>query len=310
MCQCAQLGSRTCRAARLQPLLEIELEVYPANSKPGWMSVPRTAYLDFHPSCLFDFHLSSLSGISSVSHAPTGDALRLTGLMSVTERCSRSKGDGSTMSDGRRILLALRDPWLAAALRDALVHAPDLQLIGIIDPTIDRALSGWRAYADILLIGADELLWLQRSGSCGALAASAAMRVIVLLDESRILDLFHQIDPPFDLLLDVDDGRLLAERIDLAAAGYVVLSASLLMRWVSNHLRRRLIDDLSPNEQRVLTCVGRALSNKGIAAETGFAEAEVKVLVQSVLRKLRMKNRTTVAVFAATVHPTGNGSAG
>jgi len=223
--------------------------------------------------------------------------------MSVTERRSRSKGDGSTMSAGRRILLALRDPWLAAALRDALFHAPDFQLIGIIDPTIDRALSGWRAYADILLIGADDLLWLRRSGSCGSLAASAAMRVIVLLDESRILDLFHQIDRPVDLLLDVEDGRLLAERIDLAAAGYIVLSASLLMRWVSNHLRRRLIDDLSPNEQRVLTCVGRALSNKSIAAETGFAEAEVKALVQSVMRKLRMKNRTTVAVFAATVEP-------
>jgi DNA-binding NarL/FixJ family response regulator len=40
--------------------------------------------------------------------------------------------------------------------------------------------------------------------------------------------------------------------------------------------------------------------DKGIAAETGFAEVEVKVLVQSVMRKLRMKNRTAVAIFAAT----------
>jgi len=230
--------------------------------------------------------------------------------MSVTERRSRSKGDGTTMSARRRILLALRDPLLAAALRDALFPAPDLQLAGIIDPTIDRALGGWHAYADILLIGADELLWLQRSGSCGSLAVSAAKRIIVLLDESRILDLFHQIDRPFDLVLDLEDSRLLAERIDLAAAGYVVLSASLLIRWVSNHLRRRLVDDLLPNEQRILACIGRALSNKGIAAETGFAEAEVKVLVHSVMRKLRMKTRTTVAVFAVTVHPTGNGSAG
>jgi DNA-binding NarL/FixJ family response regulator len=230
--------------------------------------------------------------------------------MSVTERRSRSKGDGTTMSAGRRILLALRDPWLAATLRDALFHAPDFQLIGIIDPTIDRALSGWHTYADILLIGADELLWLQRSGSCGSLAASAAIRVIVLLDESRILDLFHQIDRPFDLVLDIEDGRFLAERIDLAAAGYVVFSGSLLMGWVSNHLRRRLVDDLSPNERRILACVGRALSNKGIAAETGFPECEIKKLVQSVMRKLRMKTRTAVAVFAATVLPKGNESAG
>jgi len=214
------------------------------------------------------------------------------------------------MSAGRRILLALRDPWLAAASRDALFDAPGFQLTGIIDPTIDRTFSGWHAYADILLIGADELFWLQRSGSCGSLAACSAMRVIVLLDESRILDLFHQIDRPFGLVLDIEDGRSLAERIDLAAAGYVVFSASQLMAWVSNHLRRRLVDDLSPNERHVLACVGRALSNKGIAAETGLPESEVKKLVQSVLRKLRMKTRTAIAVFAATVLPTRNESAG
>jgi DNA-binding NarL/FixJ family response regulator len=241
---------------------------------------------------------------------PQAATPRLTGLMSVTERRSRSKGDGTTMSAGRRILLALRDPWLAAALRDALFHAPEFQLTGIIDPTIDRTFSGWHAYADILLIGADELLWLQRSGSCGSITASAAMRVIVLLDESRILDLFHQIDHPFGLVLDIEDGRFLAERIDLAAAGYVVFSGSLLIGWVSNHLRRRLVDDLSPNERRILACVGRALSNKGIAAETGFPESEVKKLVQSVMRKLRMKTRTAVAVFAATVLSTGIDSAG
>jgi DNA-binding NarL/FixJ family response regulator len=230
--------------------------------------------------------------------------------VSVTEGRSRSKGDGTTMSAGRRILLALRDPWMAAASRDALFHAPEFQLIGIVDPTIDRTVSGWDAYADILLIGADELLWLQRFGSCGSLPASAAMRVIVLVDESRILDLFHQIDRRFGLVLDTEHGRFLAERIDLAAAGYIVFSASLLMAWVSNHLRRRLVDDLSPSERRVLAGVGRALSNKDIAAETSFPESEVKKLTESVMRKLRLKTRTAVAVFAATILPTGNDSAG
>src|SRR5258708_21176533 len=103
------------------------------------MCVLRTAYLDFHPSCLSDFHLSSRSGISSASNPATGGAPRLTGLMSVTGRRSRSKGDGTTMSAGRRILLALRDPWLAAALRDAFFPPPDFQLTGIFRPTIVRA---------------------------------------------------------------------------------------------------------------------------------------------------------------------------
>ncbi len=209
-----------------------------------------------------------------------------------------------------RILLAVRAPWLVASLRDALLHAPALQLAGIVDPTIDRALGGWNSYADIVLIGADELLWLQRSGSGGSVAVSATMHVIVLLDESQILDLFHQIDHGFDLVLDLEDHRFLAERIDLAVAGYVVLPAPLLKRWMGDHLRRRLIADLSPAERRIFFCVGRALSNKSIAAETSFPENEVKSLVQSVTRKLRMKNRTTVAVFAASIQPEEDGCAG
>jgi DNA-binding NarL/FixJ family response regulator len=79
---------------------------------------------------------------------------------------------------------------------------------------------------------------------------------------------------------------------------------------MSNHLRRRLLDDLPPKERHVVACVGRALSNKDIAAELGLPESEVKKLVQSVMRKLRMKTRTAVGVFAATVLPTGNESAG
>lgn len=206
-------------------------------------------------------------------------------------------------STKRRILLAVRDPFLAGALREALLRARGIELAGIVDPTIDRALDGWSAHADVLLIGADELLWLQRSCSRDPLPAASAMRVVVLLDETRILDVVKRIDRRVALVFECEDARFLAERIDLAVAGYVVLSAELLARWAGNHLRRRLVDGFSPNERRILDCVGRALSNKGIAAETGFAQNQVKALVQSVTRKLRMKNRTTVAIFAATMPP-------
>jgi DNA-binding NarL/FixJ family response regulator len=205
------------------------------------------------------------------------------------------------MSAARRVLLAVRDPCLAMAVRGTLLNMPGTLLAGIIDPTVDRALGGWSEHADILLIGADELLWLHRTGASAFFAASTAMRVVVLLDESQILDLFYQIDDRLDLVFDVKDRRFLAERIDLATAGYLVLSTTLLVQWIGDHLRRRLLGELSPNERRVLGCVGRALSNKSIAAETDFADSEVKALVQSTMRKLRVRNRTTLAIFAATL---------
>src|SRR4051794_29245486 len=202
------------------------------------------------------------------------------------------------MSAERRVLLAVRDPSLAGTLREALLRTPGMLLMGIIDPTIDRALAGWRSYADILLIGVDELLWLQRAAVCGLLAAAAAMRVVVMLDENRVLDLLYRFEGRSALVFDTEDRPSLPERIDLAVAGYVVLSTSLLERLLSDNLRRELIDELSPNERRVFSCLGRAMSNKSIAAETGFAESEVKALVHSTMRKLRIKNRTTAAVFA------------
>src|SRR3954465_8671835 len=101
---------------------------------------------------------------------------------------SRPKDECTMVSAGRRILLAIRDPRLAATLREALLETPGVLLAGIVDPTIDRALEGWSTYADVLLIGVDELLWLQRAASSSLIAATAAMRVVVLLDESRILD--------------------------------------------------------------------------------------------------------------------------
>src|SRR5690348_1492365 len=84
----------------------------------------------------------------------------------VSEEASQPmESEGTTMSAGRLVLLALCDPSFAAVSRDALFHAPEFQLTGIIDPTIDRKFIRWGAYADILLIAADELLSLWRSGS-------------------------------------------------------------------------------------------------------------------------------------------------
>src|SRR5260221_10448212 len=121
-----------------------------------------------------------------------------------------------------RILLAVRDPWLAASLRDALLLAPALQLAGIVDPTIDRALGGWNSCADIVLIGADELLWLQRSGSGGSLAGNAPGPPILLLAESPVLHLFYQIHPCLPLFPFLPDQPLPPHRLPPSVAGFFV----------------------------------------------------------------------------------------
>jgi DNA-binding CsgD family transcriptional regulator len=57
---------------------------------------------------------------------------------------------------------------------------------------------------------------------------------------------------------------------------------------------------VNADERRMLYYLGRCLPNREIAANTGLSESRVKTLVYILTRKLRMKNRTAVAVFAAT----------
>src|SRR3569832_1319080 len=111
----------------------------------------------------------------------------------------------------KRVLLAVRDATLAGSLREALLRTPGMMVTGIIDPTIDRALAGWSSHADILLIGVDELLWLQRAAPCELLCVVAAMRVVVMLDENRVLDLLYHFEGRSAVVFDTEDRRGLPE---------------------------------------------------------------------------------------------------
>jgi two-component system nitrate/nitrite response regulator NarL len=55
---------------------------------------------------------------------------------------------------------------------------------------------------------------------------------------------------------------------------------------------------LSPREKEILSQLVAGHSNKLIARELGIAEATVKVHLKSVLRKIRVENRTQAAIWA------------
>jgi two-component system, NarL family, nitrate/nitrite response regulator NarL len=57
-------------------------------------------------------------------------------------------------------------------------------------------------------------------------------------------------------------------------------------------------DRLSPRERQILSHVVDGRSNKVIARHLGITEATVKVHLKSVLRKIRVENRTQAAIWA------------
>lgn len=60
----------------------------------------------------------------------------------------------------------------------------------------------------------------------------------------------------------------------------------------------RLIHGLSPREEEILKSVVRGHSNKMIARTCGVTDATVKVHMKSILRKIRVANRTQAAIWA------------
>jgi two-component system, NarL family, nitrate/nitrite response regulator NarL len=62
-------------------------------------------------------------------------------------------------------------------------------------------------------------------------------------------------------------------------------------------------DHLSPREKEILSHVVEGDSNKKIARHLNIAEATVKVHLKSVLRKIRVENRTQAAIWALSNLP-------
>ncbi|WP_069999704.1 response regulator transcription factor [Cellulosilyticum sp. I15G10I2] len=58
------------------------------------------------------------------------------------------------------------------------------------------------------------------------------------------------------------------------------------------------VESLSNNEIRIIQLIGRGLSNKEITQALNFSEGTVRNYISSILRKLNLRDRTQIAIFA------------
>jgi len=64
--------------------------------------------------------------------------------------------------------------------------------------------------------------------------------------------------------------------------------------------------ELSKRQKEILQCLKQGASNKVIARQLQLAEATVKIHVKSLLKKLRLINRTQAAIWALEHLPESN----
>ncbi|MGC1206638.1 MAG: response regulator transcription factor [Ornithinimicrobium sp.] len=96
-------------------------------------------------------------------------------------------------------------------------------------------------------------------------------------------------------------GSGLVEGIRAVANGQSLLdpaaTARVMERMRRGNPRRRQLDVLSPQEQRVLALITEGMTNRQIGTDLGLAEKTIKNYVSSILAKLGLQRRTQAAVL-------------
>jgi len=208
-----------------------------------------------------------------------------------------------------RILAISSDPALFTALSNEALHHQDWVVVDEVNPRMPGQLETAFSMVDIALIEAEEILWLMKNRP-EVLAALSPVQTVVILCQRQLLEILTQPGQAYGLLFRRPSNRLPLNLLSVAIEGYVVSPSSLLNELGNNQQRLDTVSMLTPQELNVLFHLGIGLPNREIAEISGLAEGQVKTLVYSLTRKLHMRNRTAIAIFAATSGVTRGGDSG
>lgn len=202
------------------------------------------------------------------------------------------------MSVHYRILIASHRPRLDWAAHCRAAESGRWQIIGVVNPRLWAHSEPFEPRADILLIEADDLIWLLDHKPRTWLKLANRMRPLIMLDAQNILDIGIRGELDWGILLRRSADSLPLQHLPVAMENHVVLSAHQLQTLQRDGLRLDIARALSLQEREVMSLLGTTFSNRALGFRTGMSEAKIKAIIYQLSRKLRLRNRTAVAVFA------------
>ncbi len=202
------------------------------------------------------------------------------------------------MTKDIRALIASRDAGTAWTSHLALERAGNWRVVGIVDPRAKDAFHKCFETADVILIESEDLIWLLDHRSNEIRENFKDSRLVVFLDVDDILEIVTRGERTWGLLLKQGFTVLPVDRLTLAYHGYLVITSTLVEHFRQDGPRLDIACDLSEIEFSLLSLTGKAISNRAISEISGLPESRVKSTARILARKLRLKNRTALAVFA------------
>jgi two-component system, NarL family, nitrate/nitrite response regulator NarL len=198
-----------------------------------------------------------------------------------------------------RVLLVDDHPMIAAAL-EMLLRETDYQLVGRARSVAEANSELGKQKPDLLLLdvnlpdgsGIDVLRRLSR--------ARSRPKVILLtagMDDSQLLAAAEL--EPEGMVLKTSDPSLLIECMDAVVDGQAWVDREIAERTGLARERAASTPPLTRRERELIELVRQGLRNRDIASELGVTEGTVKVYLHAIFDKLRVENRTELALRAA-----------
>jgi len=200
-----------------------------------------------------------------------------------------------------RVLLVDDHPMIAAAL-EMLLRGTEYELL-------DRARTAAEAITmlnklkprllllDVHLPDGSGLEVLRRISR--GRSRPAAILLTAGMDDSQLLTAAEL--NPEGMVLKTSDPGLLMECMDAVAAGKQWIDPEIADRTREAKDRAASAPPLTRRERELIELVRQGLRNRDIAAELGVTEGTVKVYLHAIFDKLRVENRTELALRAATL---------
>jgi DNA-binding NarL/FixJ family response regulator len=205
-----------------------------------------------------------------------------------------------------RVLLADDQSLVREGLSSLLEAQPDLEVVG-------EAENGKMAVERARSLRPDVVLMDVRMPVMDGVAATQAIaqqapevKVLILttFDDDDYVTRAIAFGAKGYLLKDTPS-NVLAQAIRLVEQGYTQLGPGLLEKLMTAESRPAPeppseLAQLTPREQEVLQWIGKGYSNREIAETLYISERTVKNHVNSILRRLNLRDRTQAAILATT----------
>lgn len=213
------------------------------------------------------------------------------------------------MSEALRVVIADDQPVICAGFAALLDAQPDLAVVGTAANGRDLVTLALQHRPDVAVVDIRMPLLDGISATREIVASGVETRVLILttFDLDRyVYDALRAGASGF-LLKDVTAERLV-EAVRLVADGSMLLGPSVTRRLVQDVAAtrppdpsarvERLMGQLTTREREVFDLLSRGLPNAEIAGELVLGVETVKSHVAEVLRKLELRDRVQVVVFA------------